>query len=676
MGRKSWGLLLLLFLAATAAAADDQYNVDLSIGWDGFYRPMQWTPLEIGIVAKIKEPFDARITFAAPQDAQMTTTLTHRQVIAPETPQHLPLVTKLAFAANSCDLAITDDRGKERWSRSENLWGYSGNSRRFTSISNNDMLIGVVGRRGYGLAVLAEHATSGSSDGNGKVYVKDKLPVWLPWDWTGYASLDTLVLYNLEWDSLNVKQAQAIAQWVTGGGRVLIVLGGRPLPAKSPITEMLPLKVETPRKVDIPLNGFPGGSGRGVKAVTAWTLGQPQAAGWKMTSFGNDVIYACGPVGFGAVAVLAFDPSELPEAKADSSSRFWIWAMNNVAAGRRLNLRSNPGETDSESTNYGLGMEYQAGLTGKATDSVVGYLQSIPELRPLSIWWVIGLLALLAVLLGPVDYLVLKKLDRLPLTWVTSSCVIVVFTVGAYYGVQALRAGATQLRAVSVVDGVQGGKAWSTTYCGIFASVSDDYRIDTAASGQWWSAISPGLSEHVNPQSQIAGRKFYCWQQDGRCVPSAVPINIWSMQCLLNEEPDVSMPITAAVEHANQQIMVRITNHSSSPLTRGSLLYDQRVLEFGPVGPGETKEFRGAGAAYHEERSYSQSSEKLDPLQAYRSLGVVQRTEGIDKYAKTGAAVVYAEIQQAPLAFKLPGRATDINHIQLVRLVVFPKKGE
>jgi len=48
-------------------------------------------------------------------------------------------------------------------------------------------------------------------------------------------------------------------------------------------------------------------------------------------------------------------------------------------------------------------------------NAVFEYLYVV--LKPLSIWWVIALLVLLAVLLGPVDYLVLKRYDKLPWTW-------------------------------------------------------------------------------------------------------------------------------------------------------------------------------------------------------------------------------------------------------------------
>ncbi len=78
-----------------------------------------------------------------------------------------------------------------------------------------------------------------------------------------------------------------------------------------------------------------------------------------------------------------------------------------------------PERQDRDTSNQDF-HSYAPGLEQESTGRILDYLYAIDEMRPLSIGWVVLLLVLLAVLLGPVDYLVLKRLDRLPLTWVTS----------------------------------------------------------------------------------------------------------------------------------------------------------------------------------------------------------------------------------------------------------------
>ena len=151
---------------------------------------------------------------------------------------------------------------------------------------------------------------------------------------------------------------------------------------------------------------------------------------------------------------------------------------------------------------------YSIGVAQAGNNAIMEHLYHISQLRPLSIWWVILLLVVFALLLGPIDYLVLKRFDRLPLTWVTSCCWIFVFSVGAYYGVAAIRGGRMTLRVVSVVDGIEGSNHnWATSYSGLFAPYSADYKLDGLSDRQWWSGLAP------SEEQLYALSAGYCWQK-------------------------------------------------------------------------------------------------------------------------------------------------------------------
>ena len=53
--------------------------------------------------------------------------------------------------------------------------------------------------------------------------------------------------------------------------------------------------------------------------------------------------------------------------------------------------------------------------------------------------------------------------------------------------------------------------------------------------------------------------------------------------------------------------------------------------------------------------------------------GSLQRTQALDAYLERGAAVVCVEYDQPPVSFGLEGRSSNLNHVQLARLVVFPQ---
>jgi len=922
--------LLVILLYAGALAGESPFNVDADFGWGGCYRPMEWTPVKIQISHSFTEPFAGAVTVSAPQDGLNTMNVTHRFVLTPDMPLDLPLVTKLAFAVDKCSVRISDERGKTRWRGNYELWDFSSRTRNLTCVNKNDLLIGLIGRRAFGLLSLPKQSVCNSESGTGQVYLRSKLARAVPWDWTGFASLDLLIVYNPKWSEYRVSQLEAIGRWVSNGGRVLVVLGSNPLGSDNPIAEMLPFEVGALRqtKVTTETLGNLHLDAEMPEDVNSCPLRPKADGGVYEIDQSKGGLFATAFVGFGRVGVLAFDPDTLSDRQRGKAGRFWVeiiravledrsapqsepeeievpeavgqticpltgdlthpdkeeggieLIISGLEAGRyeMTSYHNDPGNrhsridiyvdgrvrsrgrrqswvpldakaakahttfsisdskeviiefrptssssddrratlcgfelTKSEGNNsaqkvgthgrsrrrrrvlavdigatgqvvaegfVGLGFSgdrrlkvakftesdgLPAGITVNlkptngndklqfrstpvmrprrrimryenpklapisfasrtiryvpdsqadrnrrdeftynisraqaGSNAVMEYLYSIAEMRPLSIWWVVMLLTLLAILLGPVDYKVLKSRGRLPLTWLTSSFWILVFTVGAYYGVQALRGGKMQCRVMSVIDGIDARDgaaacAWSTNYCGLFAPSSDDYKLKGLGAEQWWSAIAPAEENIYAQRGQSGTRNIYCIQHDGSSVPHSLPINIWTMQCLLNEFPLEEMPISAELREEEGVVFVKITNHSDSPIRKGCVLFDgDKALEFEDVGAGTTKEFSGRLTAhegwdiglemypdgrfrYSRHTHYGGGSQFKNET-AYSAQGSLQRTQTIKAYLARGGAVVCVEFDGAEVPFGVKGRSCEYSHIQLARLVVFPEK--
>lgn len=700
------GLLLLAAASACPAAEDVKFNVDFSVGWDNCFRPMEWTPVEIGVTAKIKEPFGGMVRLSAQQDNLTTLKIDHPFVLTPDLPLYAPLVTKFAWGAADCEVTIADKDGRVRWEyKPDFLTG----GRPLQSLDDNDLLIGLTGKRGHGLGMLDRYSRAGKARGaeedeprvlygpgyyggrrsaNGRVYVRDKLIQYLPWDWTGYASLDVLILYNPEWDRLRAEQAKAIQQWVSNGGRLLIVLGARPMPSEGPIAAMIPFRVGDLRQVQLDTEeGRTPSRANGASAtISAWGLDNARGKGWTLRKWhARDAdTLAWGSYGFGRVGVLAFDPAFLPSGGVESQVAFWVGVLKLLQPqSPTTRLIEATSDSSSESTNSGYYSPSQAAVQ---TNRVLEFLLTIPELRPLSIWWVIGLLGLLAVLLGPVDYLVLKKLDKLPLTWVTSTAIIAVFTVGAYYGVQAIRAGSTQVRGVTVIDGIQGGPAWATNYSGIFASSSDDYALEDLRGDQWWSGLAPAREEY-GYRREVSSRQISCVQRDGGNLPWSLPISIWSMQCLLCEAPVAQMPFSADVATRGGRVAsVTLTNRTKAPIQSAWIVCNGQWASLGAVPAEGNVVFDdlspGRWSAWTADELGRREEELSGPpglggvlAGAVCAQGAVQRAPSLDAYCQADdACVVFAVYDNAPSCCQVRGPHRQGAHLQLVRLVVPMKK--
>ncbi len=669
--------LAVIAILHSPAFAEDRFNVDFQLGWGGCYRPSSWTPIQLEITSNLDEPLDATVSVAMATDELTRMTVRQQLVLMPRSVRYVPLVTKVASGGGNSYVAIRNAKGRALWERLYNPYQLVGNNEPLKMLGEDDCLIGLVGAGSYYLLDMPEQSSCGNGDG--RVYVGAKTIRNLPWDWTGYDSLDVLVLADVDWTMMHPTQARAIAQWVRKGGSVLLVVGSNPLPADHPLASLLPFGLSQPRQVRVEGNDNIPGWGAMPDSLTCWTMSSTTVPHWRFESFNmSQPVFAVGRVDMGMVGVLCYSPSQLGRGTEGSSSTFWAYHLSPLVRWP-ITATSRPRGNDD----YGSFGDMTEAEAEAGTMAILEHLMRIPQLRPLSIWWIIGLLGLLTVLIGPVDYIVLKRLGRLPLTWLTTACVIAVFSVGAYYGVQAIRGNTMRVRMVSVVDGISGrpgGQA--TTYSGLFAPATANYRLEGLADGQWFSTVSPTSGRRYYGGTSVPTRNLYCNQADGGNLPYSVPINIWSMQVLVCEETVESMPFSAEVQLRGGQVTVTVTNHSDSPIVAGAVaMKGMYHFRFGSVDPGETATFseaptRSSNWTFLPDKYRDITDARFSRDMALSAMGVLRRTQAIQRYVADGAAVVSVEYADVPAPFDVSGYRAEFDHIQLARLVVFPVKGQ
>jgi hypothetical protein len=712
--------VLVLVSAPCLLAADDvEFNVDLFCGWDEYYRPMEWTPADIGITTNLAEPFEGTFTVSAQQDGLNTLNIVHPIVLTPNQRLDLPLATKFDFHIGKCTLTIRDKRHRTRWEQALDMWDFTAANRMLKVVQDQDLLIGLMGQPRFGLLRLKDEAACTSPRGVGSVCVGTKVPRMMPWDWTGFASLDLLILYDPDWAQLRSQQVRAICDWVTNGGTLLLVLGQHPLPKDSPLAELLPFRVGDLRTCEIPPDILAEwGLDAGQRAsAPVWSLSaRPQALLWKTTAAPDaGYLSGAGYAGFGRVAVLGFEPSSLGPEQARRTAEFWTrqiaacldarsdalfvpsspYSGQAGAAGRRRivlkeQAPSDPGQQRMNDSRLRIG------IAQDASNRVMEHLYQLKQMRPVSIWWVILTLSALAVLLGPVDYLVLKRLDKLPYTWLTSTGWILIFTVGAYYGVQYLRGGTMQLRAISVLDGIADSNcAWATYYAGLFAPRSDDYQLNGLKPTQWWAGVSPTREEIDGYQREAAMRQIYCLQQDGANLPVSLPINIWTVQSLLGESPLDHMPLAAKVQRKGDTATVEIANLSDSAIVNGFVLWEDCYVDLGPVSARSTQTFNLPTRPFSAWGDAGRPDGRLtrvpgtlvginmprypgtfgEPARnAFLAQGCLNRTLVMHDYLQYGAALVCVAFDKAPPPFTVKNRSPDVNHLQYARQLVLSRR--
>src|SRR6185503_9428253 len=276
-------------------------------------------------------------------------------------------------------------------------------------------------------------------------------PADLPDRVEAWGTLDRLVWQDIDSNELTPEQLTALRGWVAGGGR-LIIAGGTAGPASLSAfpDDLLPYRPTAttdvaPSSLVALLGELPDG------AADLPALAGKLSAGRALASVGSEAVAAERPYGAGAVTVVGFDPTTRWLSGTNAAEGLWR---------RLIPTRS-------------------AGTAGSGDDSqIVQAASQLPSLALPPVGGMIGLLALYIVLIGPVNYLVLKRLDKREWAWVTMPILILAFAAGAYGFGSLLRGSSVIFNEAAIVRGAPGAtEGVAQTYLGVFSPTRASYQL-------------------------------------------------------------------------------------------------------------------------------------------------------------------------------------------------------
>ncbi len=108
------------------------------------------------------------------------------------------------------------------------------------------------------------------------------------------------------------------------------------------------------------------------------------------------------------------------------------------------------------------------------------YLGTVPGAGRFGFSYVAMVLLGMMVIVGPVDWLVLRKLGRQPWTWVTTSGWIALITLGAVYIGNVVKSGDLHYRSIRLTDQIDGETVGDTALTCIYSPRTTDYHLDNA----------------------------------------------------------------------------------------------------------------------------------------------------------------------------------------------------
>ena len=457
------------------------------------------------------------------------------------------------------------------------LVGFGGDPGTFTPLNG----------RQFGLA----HQAGGSPSGAGftgsqpaTAQVAEAAGTDLPDKATGYGGVDAFLLRSdAPLDALTEAQADALRGWVAGGGHLIVCGGVDPSRfASSFFSGLLPAVVGAARPA-IPLPG--------AGAVGALILSPKSLPGVRVLQTAGDgtPLVVSGPYGAGCVTLTAFDPT----AKGFQSPAFdsvGLWKTL-LSAGPAAAAAVLPHIADREE-NYHPGY-YGGGDTQLLSDAVMrGPSLDAPGTEVIGLFLLVYLVALV-----PANYLILKRLDRKELAWVTIPALVVLFAVSTFVVGYAAKGGTVFVNRAAIVETTAGRReAGVYAELGLFSPQRTSYDISLPGANALAAIPNPGFSYGYrgggnNTETQTYGLTKFVQNPEGAALLDT-SINMWAMRAFdvqATEDLDGTVDSTLAERGgggAPAHVTGAVTSHLAQTLSGCALLHNGQWQSLGDLKPG------------------------------------------------------------------------------------------
>ena len=470
------------------------------------------------------------------------------------------------------------------------LVGFGGDPGAFTPLNGRQLgLAHQVG--GFTVGNVSAGATGNQL---ATVQVAEAGAVNLPDKAAGYAGVDAFLLRSdAPLDALTEAQADALRGWVAGGGHLIVCGGVDPSRfAAAFYSGLLPVSVGAAR----PALSLPGAGPVGALMLTPKSL--PGVRVLRSAPDGSPLVVA-GPYGAGCVTMTAYDPT----AKSFQSPTFdsgVLW---------RTLLTDGPGASAAvlphiaaREENYQSG-PYYGSPSPLLSDAVMrGPSLDAPGTEVIGLFLLVYLIALV-----PANYLILKRLDRKELAWVTIPLLVLLFAVGTFGVGYAAKGGTVFVNRTAIVETTAGRhEAGVYAELGLFSPHRTSYDLTLPGANALAAIPNPGFSYGYRGGSgadtQSYGLTRFVQTPEGVSLLDT-SVNMWAMRAFdVQATEDLGGTVDSTLtEQSNppptglevSPASGTVTNHLSHVLTGCVLLHGGQWQTLGDLQPGASVPISG-----------------------------------------------------------------------------------
>jgi hypothetical protein len=445
----------------------------------------------------------------------------------------------------------------------------------------------------------------------------------LPDRWFGYDGVDVIVITTSSGSfvdqllAMNEARGDALLDWVRRGGRLVLSVG-RNQQSVAKWLEKVPLvdgvlQSRVTRQSLPNLQMWSGADPRQKQPLRRLDIVRvqpgPNMHGLVYEDLGDlelRPILWQSSCGLGRVLLVAFDLDAPPFSTWDGQGAFWKKLQEEIAP------RVSAGNANLAAGPFVQGGELAVDLKRE--------LESFQEVPVISFGWVALFILFYIILIGPLDYLVLKKVfKRLELTWITFPALVLIVSAAAYATAYYVKGDNLRINKIDLVDidlhgpGQVYGHSWFT----LFSPRIQNYTIGLEPAAPEWGgrwdandadaptpammlATMDGLETGLGGTSQGLFRRPYEYAADASGLLH-VPVPVWATRTFTaswrvplkdSHHKDLPPPIRAElrISRDGRAISGGITNNLPAELQGTVLFFQGQWYQLGNLAPGETRE--------------------------------------------------------------------------------------
>jgi hypothetical protein len=449
----------------------------------------------------------------------------------------------------------------------------------------------------------------------------------MPDRWFGYDAVDVVVFTTGRKELLDqlltetgTARLSALAEWVRRGGKLIVPVGSNHQEVAR-LFERVPLldckvagsntipevfaanvwagrpQIVPPRKVEVALLE-PGPGVLTLLNEEGEGPGRP----------GRRPLIVQGSFGLGMVSYVAFDLDTPPMTTWEGQTAFWQRCLDELAP-RLSDGRAPP--------NPGMPNQFPSGLSRDRPELATELQRALDDfgtdIPTIPFYWVALFILFYILLVGPIDYFLLKKVfKRLELTWVTFPAAVILISVAAYFIAYSVKGDDRRVNKVDLVEiDLNGpGQVYGSSWWTLFSPRIQNYTLGVEPAPEWAAPPAgrpvPGSTvvevmdrpdEGGRKGSQGLFRRPYDYAEDAAGLEH-VPIPVWATRSFTAlwraPLPGGKSPIEVTTvrprgrEDDKGEVTARVTNHLPVALQGVTLFYRNHWYDAGGLEPGES----------------------------------------------------------------------------------------